>query len=422
MKKHYMILILSVSFSCSLTLNAADLNWPSWRGPNANGSTESGGFPTQWTIESLAWKTPLPGKGCSSPIVWKRQIFITSPIDGNDAIMSFDENGKRLWQTTFGKENPGKHRNGSGSNPSPATDGKTIFANFKSGTLAATNLSGDVIWETNLVERFGPDTLFWDHGSSPVITSKSVVVVRMHKGESWLAAFDKSTGDLQWKIPRNYQTPVECDHGYSTPIVINFMSEEALLVWGAEHLTIHRVSDGKVVWTCGDFNPDKNRLWPSIASPVVSQDMAVIAYGRNDRGHPRLHGIRLSGSGDVTATHRIWKRDDISTFVPSPVEYKGRVYMVRDRGQVECLDPQKGETIWSDAFPKNRSAFYSSPLIAGGILYAAREDGVVFAAEIEDRFKLLAEVDMQEPIIASPVPFGDRILLRGYENLFCVGK
>lgn len=417
-----LILILLMYLCSTNALQAAELNWPSWRGPDSTGSIAGGKFPRNWSTDNVAWKTPLPGKGCSSPIIWNRQIFVTSPVDGNDAVMAFDAGGNILWKTTFGKENPGRHRNGSGSNPSPVTDGEAVFANFKSGTLAALNLAGDVLWKTNLVERFGPDTLFWDHGSSPVVTNKSVIVARMHHGESWLAAFDKSTGDLQWKVPRNYQTPTEGDHGYSTPVVVDFDNEQALLVWGAEHLTIHRANDGHIVWSCGDFNPEQNKLWPSIASPVIAEDMAVIAFGRNDRGYPRLHGIRLTGSGDVTSANRIWMRDDISTFVPSPVQYKGNVYLVRDRGEVECIDPKTGATRWSDAFPKNRSAFYSSPLIAGGNLYAAREDGVVFVANIESKFKLLAEIDMQEPIIASPVPFGNRILLRGYEHLFCVGK
>ncbi|MCA9123819.1 MAG: PQQ-binding-like beta-propeller repeat protein [Planctomycetaceae bacterium] len=147
--------------------------------------------------------------------------------------------------------------------------------------------------------------------------------------------------------------------------------------------------------------------------------MAVIAFGRNDRGIPRLHGIRLTGGGDVTATNHAWKRDDVGTFVPSPAAYKGRVYLVRDRGEVECLDPATGKTIWSDAFPKGRASFYASPLIAGGYFYAAREDGVVFVVNVAgNKFELLAENDMNEPVIGSPEPAVNRIFLRGEKHLF----
>ena len=401
----------------------AQADWPRWRGPEDNGSTEVGTYPVYFGGKNVLWRTPLPGKGCSTPIVLNRTIYLTAPVSGNDAILAIDWSGEERWSTTFGNENAGKHRNGSGSNASPITDGRAVFAYFKSGTLAAVELDGSVRWKTNLVQRFGKDTLYWDHGTSPVLTDKYVVMARMHKGESWLAAFDKTNGDLAWKVARNYSTPTECDHGYTTPLVIQHNGKEALLLWGAEHMTIHETADGKVIWSCGNFNPVANRMWPAIATPVIVGDMAVICFGRNDRGQPRLHGIRLGGSGDVTTTNHVWKREDVGTFVPTPVAYQGRVYLVRDRGEVECIDPVTSKTIWKDAFPKSRASFYASPLIAGGNLYAPREDGVVFVATVtDDKFKLLAENDMDEPVIGSPVPVLNRIFIRGEKHLFCLAS
>jgi len=407
----------------SVVLTEVQSDWPHWRGPANNGSTESGTYPVSFDANNAVWRAPLPGKGCSTPIVWKQTIYLTAPVDGKDAVLSFDWSGKERWRTTFGAEDAGRHRNGSGCNASPATEGDGVFVYFKSGTLAAVELKGSIRWQTNLVKRFGKATLFWDHGTSPVLTKKYVIMARMHHGESWLAAFDKSSGDMAWKVARNYETPTEGDHGYTTPLVIQHDGREALLVWGAEHMTIHDAVDGRVLWSCGNFNPESNKLWPSIATPVIVDDMAVIAYGRNDRGIPKLHGIRLDGSGDVTATSHVWKRDDVGTFVPSPVAYKGRVYIVGDRGKVECIDPATGKTIWSDRFPKNRAAFYASPLIAGGNLYAPREDGVVFVAKVtDDRFELVAENDMEESVIGSPVPVMNRLFLRGENHLFCLSS
>ncbi len=125
----------------------------------------------------------------------------------------------------------------------------------------------------------------------------------------------------------------------------------------------------------------------------------------------------------MTASNHVWQRDDVGSFVPTPVAYQGRVYLLRDRGEVECIDPVTGKTIWSDAFPKNRANFYASPLIAGGNLYAPREDGVVFVATVSDnRFELLAENDMDEKVIGSPVPSLNRIFIRGEKHLFCLAS
>jgi outer membrane protein assembly factor BamB len=412
-----------VFFSTRLSVAADVPDWCSWRGPLGNGSVEQGSYPVRFGADKYLWRAELPGKGCSTPILLKSMIFLTSPTEGKDSLLCYDCDGKKKWQTVFDNENPGKHRNGSGSNASPVTDGEAVFVYFKSGTFAAVDLDGKVRWKTNLVERFGPDTLFWDHGTSPVLTGKYVVMARMHRGESWLAAFDKATGEMAWKVARNYSTPTECDHGYSTPLVIQHQSKESILVWGGEHLTIHNAADGQVSWSCGNFNPDANKLWPAIASPVIVGNMAVIAYGRNDRGVPRLYGIRLTGNGDVTATNHVWKRDDIGTFVPTPVAYKGRVILVRDRGEVACIDPRTGKTIWEAAFPKHRTNYYASPLVAGDKLYAPREDGTVFVANIAgDKFDLLLENNMDESVIGSPVPAANRLLIRGERHLFCIAS
>ena len=420
------LLIAAVCFvflAVEVSFGEGDPDWRAWRGPLGNGSTEQGTYPDKFSANKYLWRTELPGRGCSTPILLHERIYLTAPVAGDDALLCYDYRGAEKWRTVFGKENPGKHRNGSGSNASPVTDGKEVFVFFKSGTFAAVDLDGKTRWKTDLVERFGKDTLFWDHGTSPVLTEKFVIMARMHQGESWLAAFDKASGEMAWKVARNYKTPTECDHGYSTPLVIQHQGKESILVWGAEHLTIHDSTNGQVRWSCGNFNPDANKLWPAIASPVIVGDMAVIAYGRNDRGIPRLHGIRLVGSGDVTATSHMWQRDDVGTFVPTPVAYKGRVILVRDRGEVECIDPATGKTIWSDTFPKHRANFYASPLIAGDKLYAPREDGTVFVASVtNDKFTLLSENDMAESVIGSPVPARDRILIRGEKHLFCIAS
>jgi len=413
-------LVLSFVSFCVQTVSA---DWQSWRGPLGWGSVEEGSFAREVSDQTTNWKVALPGKGCSTPIVVDQSIYVTAPIDGKDALIAYDWSGQKKWNVVFGEQKEGKHRNGSGCNASPVSDGNQVFVFFKSGVLAAVDPDGIIRWQTNLVDRFGKDTLYWDHGTSPVLTEKSVIFARMHEGESWIAAFDKATGEIQWKVARNYDVPRECDHGYASPLVIQHQGKEALLVWGAQHLTIHNPANGEVLWTCGGFNLESKPLWPSVATPVVVGEMAVIAYGRNDKRAPQLYGIHLGGSGDVTKTNHKWFRDDVSTFVPTPSVYQGKVYLVRDRGEVECIDPKTGDTVWSDRFPKNRNNYYASPLIAGGLLFAPREDGVVFIADIShDKLDILSENDLQQSIIGSPVPSENHIFLRGETHLMSVSK
>jgi outer membrane protein assembly factor BamB len=397
-------------------------HWPNWRGLHANGSITTGEYPVQWDADNVQWKFKLPGKGASCPIVGADHIYLTTPAEGQDAVMAFDFEGKSLWQTKLGPESPPKHRTlGSSSNASPITDGEALYVYFKSGTLASLKLDGTVRWQINLVERFGREQLFWDAGTSPVLTDNAVVIARMHGGQSWLAAFDKATGELIWQQPRNYKTPTENDNAYCTPLVFQRGNQQTLLVWGAEHLTAHQAVDGKLLWSCGGFNPAGTEYWPAIATPVMVDDIVIVPVGRDDRpGQSRVHAVRLGGSGDVSDTHRIWKREDVGVFVSTPAEYQGRVYLLRHRGEVTCLDPKTGQTFWEAAFPRTSAPYYSSPVIANGILYAAREDGVVFAARVGDKFQLLSENPMGERIVASPVPARNRLVLRGDEHLFCV--
>ena len=390
-------------------------NWPSWRGPNDNGSATDGKYPVKLNDEAKwAWQVPLPGKGCSTPIVWEDHIVLTAPVEGKDALLAFDWTGKKRWQAVFSKEKPGKHRNGSGSNSSAVTDGKAFFVFFKSKTLAAVSFEGKILWKQDL-STYGRDTLYWDFGTSPVLTEKHVVMALMRERNSWLVAFDKRTGELAWKTERNYKTPREGDHSYSTPIVTKQGGREALLLWGAERFTAHDAANGKILWSCAGFNPQKRNNWVVVSSFVKVDNMAVVPYGRGSK----LAGIKLGGKGDVTDSHRAWETD-ASSFVPTPAAHDGRVYTVRDRGEVLCTNPKTGETIWKGQFPKDRASYYSSPSIGDGKIYSAREDGTVFVAQIDGGFKLLSENDMGERIIASPVPVNSRLLLRGEKHLLCI--
>lgn len=393
-------------------------NWPQWRGPQGNGVAPAGNYPVKFSNEdSVAWKVEMPGRGSSTPVVWGDRVFVTCGIDGQDGLLCFDMNGKELWRKQLGPEREGKHRNATGANPSPVTDGKHVIVYFKSGTLACFDFAGNEKWKTNLQERFAKDSLWWDLGTSPVLAGKRVVVAVVQAGESYLAAFNLENGELAWKTKRQYECPPECDQTYSTPQVAKLDGRDVIVTWGADHLTGHDAATGKFLWECGGFNPDKATHWRTIASPTVGDGMAIVAYGRG----AYLVGVLMDGEGDITKQARVWEKDGKGqgTDVPSPVVAAGKAYVLSDSGQINCFDLKTGEEKWKAELPKNRNRYYSSPVLAGDKLFCVREDGVAFVGEVSDAgFKQLAENEMGERILATPVLTDDGLLLRGEDHLF----
>jgi len=259
-------------------------NWPNWRGPNADSVAGDGTYPTEFSDEkNVIWKVELPGKGSSTPAVWEDQIFVTSGKDGQDSITSYDWKGKQIWQKTLGEEREGKHKNGSGSNPSPITDGENVFVYYKSGTVASLTVGGELNWKMNLQEKYGEDTLWWDLGTSPIFSGENLVIAVMQEGESYVVALKQSDGSVAWKVDRTYEVKKETGQSYTTPYLTTIDGVETMVIWGADRLTGHNPSNGEVIWTCEGFNPEDEAMWRVIASPAFTEGIAVVPYGRRDR-------------------------------------------------------------------------------------------------------------------------------------------
>jgi len=396
-------------------------NWPSWRGPTQNGVAPSGSYPVKWSAtENVAWKVKLPGKGTSTPIVWEDLIILTAQEDGQNTAMAINRRGKTIWKTTAGGLGiKGKHRKASGSNPSPVTDGKHVYVYFKTGDLLCLSLAGKVVWQTNLQKTWGKDTLWWDLGTSPVLSDKKVLVAVMQTGGSYVAAFDKLTGKLAWKRDRDLDAPLEAAQSYTTPIVLKRNKRETLLVLGADHVTAHDVDSGNETWRVGGLNPTGHKFFRSISSPVVAGDLLLAPYSRGGT----LTAIRLGGSGDVTKSHVAWSNTGgASADVPTPVVSGHRAFVCNDRGKLTCLDTRTGKALWSGVVEKNRTGYSSSPILAGGRIYLTREDGKTFVVGSGETFEVIESNELGEFTVATPVFLNGQILLRTTEHLYCIGK
>src|SRR5690606_8948084 len=151
-------------------------NWPVWRGPNFDGVSPAKNVPTEWDAEkNVLWKIDLPGLGGSTPAVWEQYVFVTCGENRKNTLICLNRSGEQLWKVHLGDESPGKHRKGTGANPSPTTDGEHIYVYFKSGDLACVDFSGQVKWQRNLQQEYAEDTLWWDLGTSPVLVGDLLV-------------------------------------------------------------------------------------------------------------------------------------------------------------------------------------------------------------------------------------------------------
>lgn len=419
----FLLLASVTSVASTVPANAKD-TWPQWRGAAQNGVAAGDAFPLRWSEDSgIAWKAEIPGNGGSTPVIDGDSIYLTTGVEQQNWLLAFAANsGKLKWKVGLGDDRGGKHRKGSGSNPSPVIDGDLIFAYFRSGDLACVDRSGKIRWQTNLQEKFGEDTLWWDLGSSPMRTDSAIVVAVMQSGPSYLVAFDKETGRQLWKTDRMLGAPEEAAQSYSTPLAVKIDGQDGIAVTGADHLTLHRASDGRELARLGGFNPGGDQYFRSISSSVAEGNLIVCPYARGGT----ITTVRMKelaeGKGDDAIA---WLRDDLGSDVPTPAAHQGRVYVVGDKakGLISCLDIKTGETIWNVQLPKSRSGYTSSPLVAGNHLYVTQENATTH---------VIGPLDVSEPklvstnkiadddlfTVASPVPLGKTLLLRSRHHLY----
>lgn len=427
-RRHFSRIVAALAFFGTLSASHADnaRSWPQWRGANQNGVATGEKFPIRWSEDSgIAWRIELPGRGGSTPVIQGETAYLTTGMDDKNWLIAVNtETGKLDWQAELGADKGGKHRKGSGSNPSPVVDGDLVYAYFRSGDLGCVDSSGEVKWIVNLQEQHGEDSLWWDLGSSPLLTETAVVIVVMQTGPSYLAAFDKQTGDEIWNVDRMLDAPEEAAQSYTTPLAVTVNDTKAIAVMGADHLTLHRSDNGTELGRLGGFNPTGHKFFRSISSPVVDGDVIVCPYARGSS----LTAVRMTDLVEGKGQDSIaWFLEDSGSDVPTPAALDGKTYIVGDgkksKGVVSCLATESGKTLWTVELGKSRHGYSSSPLIAGDHLYVTQEDGTTFVvgplSGENPQVISTNEIADNEPFtVASPIPVDDNLLLRSRSHLY----
>jgi outer membrane protein assembly factor BamB len=384
--------------------------WSRWRGPSGQGTVAGTNYVDAWSDTSnVKWKTAVPGRGHSSPIVWKDHLFLTTATDGGAKIwlLAFNRaSGQLLWQTPI--ESSGVERvywKNSHASATPSTDGHRVYASFGTHGVAAFDFSGKVLWQRKLGD------LRNYHGSagSPVIYKDRVLLYQDHGGTigSFVAAFRASSGELLWKTDRDASV------GWGTPVVIDAGGRDELVINGQHEVTAYDPDTGAELWSV------RGTTREVIPTPVVGHGLVFASSGR---AGPTL-AIRPGGKGDVTATHVAWSSPRGAPFVPSPILHGDLLYTVNDMQSIlTVVEAKTGAAVYQDRLGEpTREGFSSSPVAVGNKLFFTNDRGQTFVVEAGRTFKLLRVNELNAQVLASPALVDGTWYWRTDKELLAIG-
>jgi len=418
--------LLRLGIGCLATGLLPAANWPSWRGPNQDGSTPETQFPLSWSRDkNVKWRTALPEPGNSSPIVWGDRIFVTQALqDGKRrTLMCFDRaTGRLLWQegVDYAEEDP-RHKTNPHCAASPVTDGECVVASFASAGVVAYDFQGKPLWKTDL----GRQRHTWGQGSSPVIAGDHVVVYHGPGEFSTLLALDKRTGAKQWSVPLKEEHPPERFDGFagqkdgmigtfSTPLVVPVAGRQEVILPAVNKLRGFDLATGRELWTADGMNP------LVYSSPTYAQGTVAILGGF----FGSAMFIQPGGSGDVTAKRLFYERRLKKHCIGSPVAKDGHLYSSLTDGFGQCLDLASGKVIWEERLPANgaSSQTWSSPVLAGDRLYIVNQSGDTIVLRAAPKFEVLSVNPVGEPSNATLALSNGDVFLRTESALWCLAE
>jgi len=453
----------------------AAVSWPQFRGPNSSGVSESDKPPVDFGPRTnRLWRTQLP-PGMSSPCIWSDHIFLTSSSTNQklSTLCLRRSDGKILWSQIAPAEqieefNP----DSSPASSTPATDGQLVYVYFGSYGLLAYDFEGRERWRKPLPLAVSLNGT----GTSPVVIDGLVIVNRdQEEGKSSLLAVDAATGKTVWETPRP-----RFNSSYTTPILWQRGEAKDLVLAGSLQVVGYGLKDGKEKWSgtgleglsvCPTPVVGEGQLYaasrsmggmklPSFASQQKEMDSngdqkiarteakgmmgAKTVFNAIDenkdefiteaewdasvammsKGEYGVFALRDpgSGSGDLTATHIVWKNKRGAATVPSPLFYRGRLYLVQDGGRLTCYQAKTGQTLFEQERLESEGQYWASPIAANGHIYFTSTRGIVTVVEAADSLKVVARNKLNQRITATPAIADDKLYVRTASHLWAFGK
>lgn len=400
----------ALSLLLALTSSAVRAeDWPEFRGPTGQGHSSERGLPLEWSeSRNIVWKTPVPGRGWSSPVVANGRVWLTSAVRERGGaslrVLAYDAHtGTEAVNVELFRIRSGDLLNpkNSHASPTPILDGDRVYVHFGAEGTAALTAAGEIVWKARVPYENQHGT-----GGSPVLYDGLLIFNCDGWDAAFVVALDAGTGKIRWKTNRR----VPADQAYTTPLIIRVADRDQLVSVGAYRATAYEPRSGKEIWRVSYRDGFSN-----VPRPVYGHGLVYIATGFQQ---PSLMAVRADGTGDVTRTHTAWTQARGAPFTPSPVLVDAVLYMVSDIGIASALDAQTGTALWQQRLGGNYSA---SPVSADGRIYFLSEEGVTTVIAPGREFRVLAKNQLDGAALASMAVSGGSLFIRSDTHLYRIG-
>ena len=410
--KHQLTALVIVLVCTSLAL----ANWPDWRGPAAQGHSPATGLPLHWSeTKNMLWKTPIHDLGYSTPVVWGDQIWLTTATRKGETLYALGvdlETGRVIHDiAVFRPQKPQRvHRNNSYATPSAVIEEGFVYVHYGShGTACIDTQTGRAVWQR--------EDLTCNHlqgpVSSPILYEDLLICPFEGTDVQFVVALDKKTGKNVWRYDRPRELyeniePLYLLKSYHTPLVVEVNGKPQLINNGAMLATGHEPRTGKELWRVlyRDDNP--------ISRIVSGHGLLFINSGGNPGGS-HLLAVRQGGGGDVTESHVVWRMTEDAPHESSPILVDDLLYLLSDKGQLNCKEPLTGKTVWSERLEGDYGA---SLLYAEGRIYMSNKEGKTTIIKPGRTFQVLAVNHLDGFMGASPAVADKSLLLRSKTHLY----
>lgn len=396
--------ILSLSFALALTLSLPAADWSQFKGPNATGVSAEKGLPTKWGKDAgVKWKSSLPARGVSSPVIAGDRVYVTCSSGNRDDrlhVLCFDAvTGKQLWHRTLqATGGTGCHPKSCMAAPTPVADETGVYALFATADVAAYDKDGALRWYRSLVGDYPSISNQVGMASSPILVKDRLVIPMDNQGDSFLAAVDTKYGKNVWKAPRPRES------NWVTPLVRTVGDKTEVMFSGQSGMTAYDAATGEKRWSskAGRGSIPTSALDGDTLFMPLSGTTAVKLGPDGIEGEPK------------------WKTNTIQSGMASPLAYAGKVYATSGQGMIACADAKTGKELFKE---RTKGAYSASPIAGDGKVYCANETGITTVLDAtSETYEVLATNDIGEEVLGTPAIARGCIFIRTDKNLWCIGK